>query len=136
MSAGQKSERVAPRIFLALAALLMAIGGYMHAAAFFAKISSQISNVRMTPFLENAFKALWLIDSSTMFCMAVIFGWLAWKPSAATRAVIMMLGLVPLGTGLLLYIYLGNFFAAHMMMATTFCAWIAAAQGKRVELIQ
>jgi hypothetical protein len=62
-----------------------------------------------------------------MFCMAMLFGWLAAKPVAASRAVIALLGLFPLGTGLLLYFYLGNFFAAHVMVATTLCAWIAAA---------
>jgi hypothetical protein len=115
------------RILLALAALLMAVGGTMHALAFFAKVSAQISAAKLSPFLEGAFKGLWLIDSSTMLCMALIFGWLAVRPFAATRAVIAMLGLIPLGTGLLLYIYLGNFFAAHIMMATTVSAWLAAA---------
>ena len=121
---------------LAIASLLMAVGGYMHAAAFFAKISTQISAARLSPFLEDAFKGLWLIDSSTMFCLAVIFGWLAFRPHSAGRAVVAMLGLLPLGTGLLLYIFLGNFFAAHIMMVTTASAWTAAATLPRMQSIQ
>src|SRR3954468_21246167 len=102
------------RVLLALSSLLMLVGGVMHALAFLAKVSAQISATKLSPFLEGAFKGLWLIDSSTMLCLTVLFAWLAIKPGAASRAVIVLLGLIPLGTGLLLYIYLGNFFAAHI----------------------
>src|SRR5712672_2754676 len=114
------------RILLALAALLMAVGGVMHALAFFAKIEPQIAAAKLSPFLEGAFNGLWLIDSSTMLCLTLIFGWLAVRPFVATRVVIVMLGLIPLGTGMPLYTYLGNFFAAHIMMATTASVWMAA----------
>ena len=103
---------------LALAALLQAIGGYAHAFAFFRTMSAAMDASDLSPFLRGSFKGLWLADSTTMFSLAVMFGLVAARPAIASRPLVMLLALIPAATGALIYIYLGPFFAGHILMAT------------------
>lgn len=116
-----------PRFLLAFCSLLMLAGGLMHATAFKLTVSA-VSTSNLTPFFGNSFKALWLGDSTTMFVLAVIFGLIAARPSVATRPLLCLIALIPATTAVLLYVFLGGFFAGHILMLTAVLAFVAGLQ--------
>ena len=114
----------APRLLLAFCSLLMAMGCVLHAAAFH-RAQSVVSVSRLPPFFGNSFKSLWLGDSTTMLALAVIFGVIAVRPAVATRPMVLLVALIPAATAVLLYVFLGNFFAGHIHLATATGAFLA-----------
>jgi len=116
-----------PRILLAFSSLLMATGGVMHAAAF-QRTLPVIGVSHLPPFFANSFKLLWLGDSTTMLVLAVIFGVIAARPAVVTRPLVMLIALIPAATAVLLYVFLGNFFAGHIQLATAAAAFVAGLQ--------
>ena len=124
----------APQLMLGVASFLMALGGAMHAAAF-NRAAVAIAGSNLPRFFGDCSKALWLADSTTMFSLAALFGLIAAKPSAATRPVVMLLALIPAATGVLIYVFLGSFFAGHILMATAILVFFAGVQlsGGRLE---
>jgi hypothetical protein len=102
----------------------MAAGGVMHAIAF-QRTLSVIGVSRLPPFFGNSFKLLWLGDSATMLVLAVIFGVIAARPSLATRPLVLLIALIPAATAVLLYVFLGSFFAGHIQLATATAAFLA-----------
>jgi hypothetical protein len=110
-----------PRLLLAFAALLLASGSVMHAAAF-NKILSAVTNSNLVPFAANSLKALWIADSATCLILAAIFGFVAARPGAATRWVIVLLGLVPLATAALIYKFIGPFIGGHILIVSAAAA--------------
>jgi hypothetical protein len=123
-----------PRFLLAFSSLLLAVGGAIHAAAFNRPLAA-IATVNLDPFLGASFKALWLADSTTMFILAAVFGLIAAQPSVATRLLVTVLALIPAATAVLIYVFLGGFFAGHILLATAAAAFFAGLQfpGARVE---
>jgi hypothetical protein len=123
-----------PRFLLAFSSLLLAVGGATHAAAFhLARAAIATSN--LPSFFGNSLKLLWLADSTTMFGLAAVFGLIATRPSAATRAVVLLLALIPAVTAVLLYVFLGSFFAGHLLLAAAGMAFFAGLRfpGARVQ---
>jgi len=110
-----------PRILLALAALILAVGGLMHTSAF-PKTASVVAASDLAPFYAASLKALWLIDSATLFTLAAVFGLIAARPSLAARWVVVLLAIIPAATAVLLYTFIGNFVAAHMLVAAAAAA--------------
>ncbi len=104
----------------------MGLGGYVHAAAF-GKALAQLATTAMPPFFTNSFKALWLADSTTMLSLMLIFGLIAARPGLASRPLVALLALIPAAIGVLIYVFVGNFFAGHMLMATAAAVLAAAA---------
>jgi hypothetical protein len=115
-----------PRLFLALASLLMGLGAYVHASAF-SKARAALATTAMTPFFTGSFKALWLADSTTMASLTLLFGLIAVRPHLASKPVIALLALIPAAIGILIYTFVGNFFAGHMLTATAAAVLLAAA---------
>ena len=114
-----------PRILLALTAVILALGGAMHAAAF-KKMLSAVEASNLQPFYANSLKGLWLIDAATLLIFAIIFALIAAQPTYASKYVIVLLALGPAATALLLYRFIGNFLPAHMLLAAAALAIIAA----------
>jgi hypothetical protein len=114
-----------PRLLLAASAAIFAFGGMMHAAAYMAKASSNISAANLPPFLGAELKVLWLADSTTLMALALVVGFIAAKPVSAARAVVVLLALVPAGTTVLLYLFLGPFYAGHLLMAASVMVVVA-----------
>jgi len=117
----------APRFLLALSSLLLVVGGLVHAAAF-RRALPVISASDLPPFFGNSFKALWLADSATMFILAAAFGLIVARPSAVTRPVVMFLALIPAATATLIYVFVGSFFAGHLLLAIAATAFLAGLQ--------
>lgn len=117
----------APRFLLGFSSLLLAAGGALHAAPF-PRTQALITASNLTPFLANSCKALWLGDSANMILLSALFGLIAARPSAATRPVVLLLALIPATTAVLIYAFLGGFFAGHILFATAVAAFFAGLQ--------
>ena len=52
----------------------------------------------------------------TLLILAVVFGLLAAKPALASGVAVSLIALVPVGTAVLLYIFMGLFPAAHLLL--------------------
>jgi len=105
-----------PRFLLAFSSFLSALGGAIHAAAF-GKAQTVFGSSNLPHFYAGSSKALWLSDSATLFIVAVIYGVLAARSSTTTRPIVMLVALIPASTAVLLYTFLGNFFAGHLLLA-------------------
>jgi hypothetical protein len=116
-----------PRFLLASSSLILAVGGVMHAAAY-GKAVAAIAGSNLPAFFGNALKVFWLGDSATMILLAAIYSWIALRPRAATKSVIVLLALLPASTAVLLYAFFGAFFAAHMSLAAAVLTFAAGLQ--------
>jgi hypothetical protein len=107
------------RAMLAAAAIIFAIGGVLHAVAYFSKASFVIESANVKTFFGHELKVLWLADSTTLIALALIVGLLSIRPSSVSKPVLLLLGLIPGATTALLYWFLGPFYAAHMLLVAT-----------------
>ena len=121
------------RGLLAVAAAIFGFGGAKHAIAYRAAGLPGISSSNLPPFLGAELKVLWLADSTTLVALAVTIGYVALKPSSANGTVIMLLALLPTATALLLYGFLGGFYAAHMLMAASAMVFAAGLLASAVD---
>lgn len=119
--------RLLVRLLLAVSCLIFGFGGVMHALAYRASALRDIDASNLAPFLGSEVKVLWLADSTTLIALALITGFIALRPRSANGAVIMLIGLVPAATALLLYAFLGGFYAGHMLMAAAAMVFLAGA---------
>jgi len=123
-----------PRFLLAFSSALSAAGGAAHAAPFNHALAA-ISAANLRPFYGNSFKALWLGDSTTLFLLAVVFAVIAGRPSSAGRPVILLLALIPAAVAVLIYTFLGAFFAGHLLLLIAVSAFIAGLRFPRSVVV-
>jgi len=116
---------IIPRALLATSSLLATVGAVIHAMPF-GRALSAIAGANLKPFYANSFKALWLGDSTTLFAVAVLFGLFAARPSVATKPVVILVALIPAAVAVLIYSFLGNFFAGHMLLTIAALAFAAS----------
>ncbi|HME39497.1 MAG TPA: hypothetical protein VKG63_11115 [Steroidobacteraceae bacterium] len=114
------------RLLLALAAVIFLFGAAMHAIAFFSKAAHVVDVSDLKPFFGNEVKVLWLADSTTLTGLAILLGLMAIRPGCASRPVILLLSFIPAAITALLYVYLGPFYAAHLLLAATLMTIVAA----------
>lgn len=86
----------------------------MHARAF-PRLVRALAAANLEAFYIGSYKVLWLADSVVLITLGIVFGYLAARPSSATRPVIVLLALVPAATAALLYLWIGNFIPAHIL---------------------
>jgi hypothetical protein len=103
------------RILLAFSAVLLATGAWIHTAAF-DKVSASVAKSDIDAFLGKGLKVLWLQDSTIAIVLAIVFATVAIRPFAASKTVIVLLGLVPVVTAALAYHFIGNFVAGHIFL--------------------
>lgn len=103
------------RVILLLASIILATGSVIHAMAFTAAQAAADQSA-MLPFFKAALKGLWLSDSGSSLALAPIFVWIATHPRAATRGLVVALGLLPLASAAAIYATMGGFFAGHLML--------------------
>ncbi len=113
-----------PRFILSFSSLLLGVGAVFHAAAFKNALAA-IAASNLPPFYANSCKGLWLADSATLFVLALVFGWIAVRPSSATMPIVVLLSLVPAATAFLIYTFVGSFFAAHLLLVASAAALTA-----------
>jgi hypothetical protein len=96
----------------------------MHTAAF-KKVAPIVALSNLPAFYGNTLKALWLIDSITLAILGVTFATIAMRPENVKRSLIFLLGLIPAGTSILLYTFIGMFIPAHMLLVAAIFIFIA-----------
>jgi hypothetical protein len=114
----------ASRLLAAFSASLLAFGSFMHAIAFHRTLTA-VAKSDLTPFFGNSLKLLWLGDCCMMAVLSALFVLIAVRPSVATKPALIMLSLIPASTGILIYIFLGFFFAGHLLVAAGAGAFVA-----------
>jgi hypothetical protein len=100
---------------LVIPALLMAAGGVMHLSAF-RKAAAAAAGSNIPPFFGDALKALWVMDSCGMFVLAAVCVTLVARPDQASCLVVALLSLITHSTAALLYLFIGKFFPAHVLI--------------------
>jgi len=114
-----------PALLLSVAAFILLLGACAHAAAFPKAAAVLAAATGMPSFYAGSFRGLWLADSATLFTLGAVFGYLAARPQAAARPVVVLLALIPAGTAGLIYWFVGGFFAAHLLMAAALATALA-----------
>ena len=115
----------APRFLLIFAAVLSIAGAALHAAAF-GKALPIIAASGLPPFYSGSFKGLWLADSATLTVLGAICLVIVARLQMATRWLLILLAFIPLATAVLLYTFLGNFLAGHLLLAIAALVILAA----------
>jgi hypothetical protein len=121
--------KAAPRFLLALASILLVAGSILHALAFPRAVAA-IGASNLPIFFGNILKVFWLADSTTMLFLAALFALIAARPAVASRTVVVLLAAVPAGLAVLIYIFMGAFFAGHILTvvatAVLWASWLSA----------
>ena len=115
------------RFLLAFAALLLAVGAIMHASAF-KKIASTVADSNLEVFAAGSLKLLWLGDSATLLLLATVFAFIAARPSAGTRWIVVILSLIPASTAILIYTFIGSFIGGHVLIVAAIAAFAGGLQ--------
>jgi hypothetical protein len=116
-----------PRALLGLSVLILAVAGVMHAMAY-GKTVAVVAASNLPVFFGNALKLFWLGDSATLLILAILFAAIAIRPKSASGSLVVLLSLLPASTAVLLYAFLGMFFAAHILLAVAVLVFIAGLQ--------
>src|SRR5947209_1959419 len=116
-----------PRILLALSSFLLIVGAAVHAMAF-KKALAAVAASDLPSFYGQALKGLWLADSATLLIVALAFAWIAARPESGSRVTVTFLGLIPGATAVLLYVFIGNFPAAHLLLLIAVMGVVAGAR--------
>lgn len=114
---------IVSRLLLALAALVLAAGSVMHTSAFH-KAAAAVAASNLEPFFASSLKALWLIDSATLLTLAIVFVVVAVRPATASRAIVLLLALVPAAAAFFLYRHFDHFPPAHLLAGAAISATI------------
>ena len=123
------AERL-PRVLLMASAGMLALGGLMHARAY-GKAAAAVASSSLPVFYGSSFKALWLIDSATLLVLSAVFALVAARPVLASGAVMALLALIPGATAGLLYVFMGTFLPAHVLLASAVMTLVASAFAAR-----
>jgi len=123
-----------PRLVLTFCSLLLALGGGAHAAAF-SGAANALGMASLKPVYANDLKALWLADSFTLWIVAALFAMCAIRPGAAARHVVLTIALIPASTAILIYIFVGPFYAAHLLVGIAVAAALAALRFPRPQVV-
>jgi hypothetical protein len=113
------------RILLFLSAFLFAFGAWIHTSAF-GKVSAAIAKSDLADFFGKGFKTIWLMDSSVQVILAIVFAFVAIRPNAATKPIVVLIALIPLTTAIFAYYFLGNFIAGHLFLVGSLAAIFGA----------
>ena len=123
----------ASRLVLALCAFIFAVGGLLHAKAF-RGAEAAIGRANLPSIYARDFKALWLADSTTLLTVAAFFVVTALRPAASSKALLLLVCVIPAATAVLIYIFVGSFYAGHLLLGAAVAGGIAAAVPRRSSL--
>src|ERR1043166_1131622 len=113
------------RILLAFSALVFALGAWIHTSAF-GRMSAAVAKSDLPAFFGNGFRTLWLQDSAIQIFFTIVFAFVAWRPAAATRSIILLVALLPMATAIFVYHFIGSFIGGHLFLAGSTAAILGA----------
>jgi len=112
------------RFLLAIPALIFAVGASIHGGV--APVAAtRINSSNLSPLLAAQLKALWIADSTTLFALAFVFAALAISPSSASRRLILLLAIPTAAESVVVFYFLGSFFAGYLLSVASVCIIIA-----------
>lgn len=117
--------RTPPRLLLALAALIMLLGGAFHGFVY-AKAVAMIDASNLSGRSAAIYKGLWLNDAAVVMLVGLIYLVLAYKPALAMRPMLALLSALPLAGALSIYSTVGDFLPGHLLLASAMLAALAA----------
>ena len=112
------------RLLLATSSAILLFGGAVHTLAF-QKAVAAVAASNLAPFFGKALKGLWLIDSTMLFTLAVVFGLIAARPVMASGVIVALLALIPAITAVLLDCFIGPIMPAHLLVIASGLAFLA-----------
>ena len=118
------------RTLLAVAAFILIASSLLHASAF-GKVTDGIAASGLSPVLGNAYRALWMADSTTSAAVGLLAALFAGRPALAAPPVILLLALIPAFTAVFVYRFLGPYPPGHLMAVTTVLMVAAALLPRR-----
>jgi hypothetical protein len=121
---GVTMKQTISRLVLALCSLLLLFGAFAHARAF-RGASAAIDHTNLRTIYAQDFKTLWLADSTTLAAVALFLAMLAIRPAVSRRALLVIVALIPAATAVLIYTFVGSFYAGHLLLGTAVAAAIA-----------
>jgi len=113
------------RIFLGASAALLLSDGVVHTLAF-KKAVAAVAASDLAPFFGKALKGLWLIDSTMLITLAIVFGLIAVRPVMASSVVVALLTLMPAVVAILVYWFVGAIMPAHLLVVAAALGFAAA----------
>jgi len=113
------------RILLVFSALVFAFGAWVHTSAF-GRMSATVSKSDLPAFFSNGFRTLWLMDSAVQIVFAIIFAFVAIRPGAATKPIVLLIALIPAATAGFIYYFIGNFIGGHIFLTGAVAAILGA----------
>src|SRR5882724_956843 len=113
------------RLLLATSSAILLFGGVVHTLAF-QKAVTAVTASDLAPFFGKALKGLWLIDSTMLITLAIVFGLIAVQPVMASSVVVALLTLMPAVVAILLYCFIGAIMPAHLLVVAAALGFAAA----------
>jgi hypothetical protein len=113
------------RTLLAAAALILIGSACLHASAY-GRVDAGVSASGLSPLLGNAYRALWMADSTTTIGLGVVAALLAFRPALARPAIVVVLAVIPAATAACVYYFLGSFPPGHLMITAAALMFVAA----------
>jgi hypothetical protein len=118
------------RALLGVTAFILIGGALLHASAF-GKLEAGIAASALAPRLGDAFRALWMADSTTTAAVGLLAALFARCPGLASTPVLVLLALVPGFTAVFAYRFLGASLPGHLMSLATVLMIVAALLPRR-----
>ena len=109
------------RAFFITAALVLAVGAIMHAAAF-QKIQEALFASNLSPLPADYLKVLWLANSATCLLVAAFFVSMAANPANANHFAALLVALIPAATAVMIYVFIGGLIGGHLLLAAALSA--------------
>lgn len=106
-----------PRLALAAAALLMLLVAVLHSLGT-VPLAADLEAAELRPFIVGAFRAVWLGFSLTSVALAVVFAVVAIRLQPNITWLVIVLAAIPLGSAVLIYVFVGSFFGAHLLLGS------------------
>jgi hypothetical protein len=103
-------------------AAVLAFAGLLHATAF-NKAAAAVASSNLPLLYVNVLKAFWLMNSTTLILLAITFGLAGIRSHVAAGSVIMLLALIPASIAVLLYLFMGMFIPAHLLLGAAVMAF-------------
>jgi len=113
------------RLLLGLAALILLAGGAFHGLVY-PKAVVMINASDLSARSAAIYKGLWLNDAAVVMQVGLMYLVLAYRPALATRLMLALLSALPLAGALAIYSTVGNFLPAHLLLAASVLAALAA----------
>ena len=113
------------RILLAISAFVFAFGAWVHTSAF-GRMSGAVTKSDLPGFFANGFRTLWLMDSCVQIALAILFAFVAIRPAAASKPIVLLVAFIPLATAGFIYYFIGNFIGGHLFLTGALAAILGA----------